>query len=82
MRKRWRSVRGAYTIRQGLRVLRVDNLRVLLVDDVLTTGAKLDACSRALRKGAVAKVVALAVARPIPRREEGGFEAPRWEPEG
>ena len=35
---------------------------------------------RALRKGGAAKV--LPVARPIPRREEGGFEAPRWEPEG
>ncbi|PYU23163.1 MAG: hypothetical protein DMG32_16745 [Acidobacteria bacterium] len=74
MRERWRSVRGAYTIRQGLRV---DNLRVLLVDDVLTTGATLDACSRALRKGGAAKVVALTVARAIPRQEEAGFEAPR-----
>ena len=47
VRERWRSVRGAYAIRQGTRV---DNLRVLLVDDVLTTGATLDACSRALRR--------------------------------
>src|SRR5260370_7310447 len=74
LRERWRSVRGAYTIRQGLRV---DNLRVLLVDDVLTTGATLDACSRALRKAGAAKVVALTLARAIPRREEPSFEAPR-----
>ena len=79
MRERWRSVRGAYTIRQGLRV---DNLRVLLVDDVLTTGATLDACSRALRKAGAAKVLALTVARAIPRGEEASFEAPRRGPYG
>lgn len=77
-RERWRSVRGVYTIRQGLRV---DNLRVLLVDDVLTTGATLDACSRALRKAGAAKVVALTVARAIPRWEEA-YEAPRRGPDG
>jgi ComF family protein len=77
LRERWRSVRGAYTIRQGLRV---DNLRVLLVDDVLTTGATLDACSRALRKAGAARVVALTAARAIPRGEEGAFEARRREP--
>jgi len=79
LRERWRSVRGAYTIRQGLRV---DNLRVLLVDDVLTTGATLDACSRTLRKAGAAKVVALTVARAIPHGEEAGFESLRRGPDG
>jgi ComF family protein len=79
LRERWRSVRGAYTIRQGLRV---DNLRVLLIDDVLTTGATLDACSRALRKAGAAKVVALTVARAISRREQAGIESPRRGPDG
>jgi ComF family protein len=79
LRERWRSVRGAYTIRNGLRV---DNLRILLVDDVLTTGATLDACSRALRKAGAARVVALTVARAIPRREESAFEVPRRGPDG
>ena len=73
------AVRGAYTIRHGLRV---DNLRVLLVDDVLTTGATLDACSRALRKAGAAKVVALTVARAIPWREQAAIEPPRREPNG
>jgi ComF family protein len=79
LRERWRTVRGAYTIRHGLRV---DNLRILLVDDVLTTGATLDACSRALRKAGAAKVVTLTVARAIPWREQAAIEPPRRESDG
>ena len=56
----WKSVRGAYATREGGRV---DNLRVLLVDDVLTTGATLDACARALKKAGAAAVLGLTVAR-------------------
>lgn len=56
----WKSVRGAYAIREGRKV---DNLRILLVDDVLTTGATLDACSRALKKAGAAAVFGLTVGR-------------------
>ena len=41
---RWESVRGAFAPKEGERV---DNSRILLLDDVMTTGATLDACSRA-----------------------------------
>jgi ComF family protein len=71
VRERWRTVRGAYAIRQGARV---DNLRVLLLDDVLTTGATLDACSRALRRAGASNVVALTVARAVPRWEQPASE--------
>lgn len=56
----WQSVRGAYAARPGMKI---DNLRVLLLDDVLTTGATLDACSRALKKAGASVVFGLTVGR-------------------
>jgi len=59
-RERWESVRGAYATRPGRKV---DNLRILLVDDVMTTGATLDACARALKKAGAAAVFGVTVGR-------------------
>ena len=58
------TVRGAYATHPSAKV---DKLRVLLVDDVLTTGATLDACSRVLKGAGAARVVGLTVARALPR---------------
>jgi competence protein ComFC len=58
--ERWESVRGAFAISKAHRV---DNLRILLLDDVMTTGATLDACSRALREAGAKSVVGLTIAR-------------------
>lgn len=63
-RERWLSVHGAYATRPGVRV---DKLRILLVDDVFTTGATLDACSRALREAGASAIYGLTVARVISR---------------
>ncbi len=63
-RERWETVRGAYATHQ---TAQVDNLRVLLVDDVFTTGATLDSCSRALKAAGAARVVGLTVARALSR---------------
>jgi ComF family protein len=65
-KEHWDSVRGAYATREGLRV---DKLRVLLVDDVMTTGATLDSCARALKKAGAASVLGLTVARVVPKSE-------------
>jgi competence protein ComFC len=56
----WASVRGAYATRDGMKI---DKLRILLLDDVLTTGATLDACSRALKKAGASAVMGLTVGR-------------------
>lgn len=60
--ERWEAVRGAFAMkREG----RVDNLRVLLLDDVMTTGATLDACAKALRDAGANTVLGLTVARAV-----------------
>jgi ComF family protein len=60
--ERWEAVRGAFATRPGSQV---DNRRVLLVDDVMTTGATLDACAKALREAGARSVLGLTVARAI-----------------
>ncbi len=60
LEERWDSVRGAFATRPGSKV---DNLRVLLVDDVMTTGATLDACAKALRGAGAKSVIGLTIAR-------------------
>jgi ComF family protein len=60
--ERWHVARGAYAAVTGRQF---DNQRVLLVDDVFTTGATLDACARALREAGAAHVTALTVARVV-----------------
>ena len=60
--ERSEAVRGAFAIREGGRV---DNLRVLLLDDVMTTGATLDACARTLREAGAKSVIGLTVARAL-----------------
>ncbi len=62
------NVRGAFAVPQVQRD-RIEGQRVLLIDDVITTGATISACTRALTAAGAASVDVLAlarVARPAP----------------
>jgi ComF family protein len=59
---RRRNVAGAFAVRPG-REAQVRGRRILLIDDVHTTGATLGECARALRRAGAASVDALTLAR-------------------
>lgn len=63
-RERRRNVAGAFRLKPA-RAERVAGANILLVDDVLTTGATLSACTRALKKGGAASVGVLVLARVV-----------------
>ncbi len=57
---RLRNVEGAFIVREPARVR---GARVLLVDDVRTTGATIDGCARALQEAGARRVFHLVLAR-------------------
>jgi len=60
--QRIRNVAGAIKVNPA-RQARLAGRRVLLVDDVMTTGATLEACSRVLQRAGAARVQVLVLAR-------------------
>ena len=62
------NVRGAFAFRRDPRSLIPDPRVVVLVDDVSTTGATLEACARVLKANGVKEVRALTAARVVNER--------------
>jgi ComF family protein len=60
-----RAVRGAPAVRQTSTRGSLDGLVLVVVDDVATTGATLEACARVLRDGGAEEVRALTAARVV-----------------
>ncbi len=61
--QRLKNVRGAF---EAPDAQRVRNRRILLIDDVFTTGETLSECARTLRKKGASEVHALTVTRALP----------------
>lgn len=59
--QRAENVRGAFAV-QPSRRSRIEDQKVLLIDDVMTTGATVAACAKALRNGGAARVDVLTLA--------------------
>jgi ComF family protein len=68
--QRRQNVRNAFSVNPR-RIAQLDGKRVLLVDDVLTTGATVSECARILSRAGAARVDVLTLAR---------VDAPRGEP--
>jgi len=58
------NVQGAFRVPEGSRAA-VEGRRLVLVDDVLTTGATIDACARVLLRAGAAQVDVLVFARVV-----------------
>ena len=67
--ERVKNVKGAYAVRKGVDL---EGQRILLVDDVITTGATISACADALMQGGAEDVfaVCIAAAEELPKEKQ------------
>jgi len=61
---RRRNVQGAFKVREPA-LERVKGAKIVLIDDVMTTGATLESCARTLKRAGASHVTALTLARVV-----------------
>ena len=61
---RRRNVQGAFKVRDAA-LERIKGAKIVLIDDVMTTGATLESCARTLKRAGAAQVSALTLARVV-----------------
>jgi ComF family protein len=61
---RLRNVAGAFSVREGAKA-KLEGKTVLLIDDVLTTGATVNECAKVLRRAGAAQVDVLTLGRVV-----------------
>lgn len=75
--RRRANVLGAFRLRRGLfRTSHIRRKRMLLIDDVSTTGSTLEACALVLKESGASEVFALTAARVISRRRHDQLYSP------
>jgi len=65
---RFRNVRGAFTVPEACKT-EIQDKNIVIIDDVYTTGATLEACTRTLRRAGAAKIYAVTLARVVRDQE-------------
>jgi len=59
-KERWKNVKGVFKVRAEEEI---KNRRILLVDDVITTGATLNECARVLKEAGAKRIEVIAIAK-------------------
>ena len=57
-------MRNAFAVREGA-MARIRGANIVLIDDVMTTGATLESCARTLKRAGAERVNALTLARVV-----------------
>jgi ComF family protein len=73
--ERWQNVSGAFALAPGVKIRSLAGHRLLLIDDVCTTGASLEACAAPLYAAGAQEVWGLVLGRPVSQTQDSMSES-------